>query len=403
MRLNVGVVIVVVIRKIDKAHDEARDKSGDEIRWWIHVDVNYVLASSDSEIEPKLCPTISRIEYRDIQLAGDLRTESILSKRVNTTQPNILVSSIGAKVGLLKAFRESARSSGGRVIGIDSDSSAPAGRFCDAFYEVPPLVKVNFIRTVAEICRKEKIGLAVPTREAEQERWLREDMKSASAVSTIAVSSKSCLKTCSDKMETDQWLRRSGFHSPPTKSVRELRRNFGKWDFPLRAKPRRGAGSREQTTVYERSQLESIPDSWIVQPYLSGPEYTLNAYVDASGHCRCLIPHRRLEVVDGEVNRAITVKDARLISIGRSIAEALPGAYGPLNIQVIYTSENERFNVIDINPRFGGGYPLAHAAGGRFTDWLIAETRGELARFVEDDWIDGLSMVRYRESIFEKV
>ena len=100
---------------------------------------------------------------------------------------------------------------------------------------------------------------------------------------------------------------------PPTKSVRELRRNFGKWDFPLLAKPRCGAGSREQTTVYERSQLESIPDSWIVQPYLSGPEYTLNAYVDASGHCRCLIPHRRLEVVDGEVNRAITVKDARLI------------------------------------------------------------------------------------------
>ena len=125
--------------------------------------------------------------------------------------------------------------------------------------------------------------------------------------------------------------------------------------------------------------------------------------MDARGHCRCLIPHRRLEVVDGEVNRAITVKDARLISLGRSIAEALPGAYGPLNIQVIYISENERFNVIDINPRFGGGYPLAHAAGGRFTDWLIAETRGELARFVEDNWIDGLSMVRYRESLFEKV
>ena len=100
----------------------------------------------------------------------------------------------------------------------------------------------------------------------------------------------------------------------------------------------------------------------------------------------------------------VPLKTSRsLISLARSIAEALPGAYGPLNIQVIYTSENERFNVIDINPRFGGGYPLAHAAGGRFTDWLIAETRGELARFVEDNWIDGLSMVRYRESLFEKV
>ena len=53
----------------------------------------------------------------------------------------------------------------------------------------------------------------------------------------------------------------------------------------------------------------------------------------------------------------------------------------------------------DCNARFGGGYPLAHRAGARFTDWLLDEMEGKrLSSF--DDWTDDLAMLRYDEAVF---
>ncbi|OHE71809.1 MAG: hypothetical protein A2007_04555 [Verrucomicrobia bacterium GWC2_42_7] len=105
-------------------------------------------------------------------------------------------------------------------------------------------------------------------------------------------------------------------------------------------------------------------------------------------------------MVDGEVNRGITVKDPELMQLGKSIAEKLPESYGPLNVQVFYDANDHSIYVTDINPRFGGGYPLVHAAGGTFTDWLIQEALGKPLDIPKDNWIPNLLMRRYRENIF---
>ena len=50
---------------------------------------------------------------------------------------------------------------------------------------------------------------------------------------------------------------------------------------------------------------------------------------------------------------------------------------------------------IEINPRFGGGYPLSYLAGGNFPKWLIEEhlLHKEVSYF--EDWKDNLLMLRY--------
>ena len=57
-------------------------------------------------------------------------------------------------------------------------------------------------------------------------------------------------------------------------------------------------------------------------------------------------------------------------------------------------------NVIEINPRFGGGYPLAWRAGARYSRWLIEETLGLESTAQADDWRDGLVMLRYDDAVF---
>ena len=91
-------------------------------------------------------------------------------------------------------------------------------------------------------------------------------------------------------------------------------------------------------------------------------------------------------------------KDPRLVSLGRRIAEALPGAWGPLNIQCFMDASGQ-IRVFEINVRFGGGYPLAHHAGARFTSWLLDELAGRTLPWCED-WQDNLAMLRFDDAVY---
>ncbi|MGH8018569.1 MAG: hypothetical protein ACREIA_09800 [Opitutaceae bacterium] len=71
-----------------------------------------------------------------------------------------------------------------------------------------------------------------------------------------------------------------------------------------------------------------------------------------------------------------------------------------MNIQLFWDEDRQSALVTDLNPRFGGGYPLAHCAGGRFSAWLINEYIRGISPARCEDWEDRLLMVRYREAAF---
>jgi carbamoyl-phosphate synthase large subunit len=62
-------------------------------------------------------------------------------------------------------------------------------------------------------------------------------------------------------------------------------------------------------------------------------------------------------------------------------------------VQVFYEEESSSLEVIEINPRLGGGFPIADKAGGRFIEWLVQEyiDQQELKAFAQ--WTDGLYMM----------
>ena len=90
---------------------------------------------------------------------------------------------------------------------------------------------------------------------------------------------------------------------------------------------------------------------------VTGPEYTVDVYVDLKGIARCAVPRRRLEVRAGEVSKGLTVRDAAIIDASMAVAAALPGAVGCITLQC-FKRPNGEVTFIEINARFGGGYPL---------------------------------------------
>ena len=127
---------------------------------------------------------------------------------------------------------------------------------------------------------------------------------------------------------------------------------------------------------------------------------TIDVYIDRQGEPRCAVPRKRLETRSGEVSKGMTVREPKLQEMASRIASALPGGFGVINVQIFYDKEADQLSVIEINPRFGGGYPLSHEAGARCTHWLIEDCL-DLPLSIENDvWRSGLVMLRYDDAIF---
>jgi carbamoyl-phosphate synthase large subunit len=203
-----------------------------------------------------------------------------------------------------------------------------------------------------------------------------------------------------DKLETARRFAAAGIPVPRTAALNEGGLELMDWNWPLILKPNAGSASRGTILIGapEAMSEPKFAEDYIIQEFMLGEEYTVNIFFDRAGRLCCAIPHLRHEVRAGEVSKGTTRHHPRLELIARQIADILPGARGPLCFQVIATNK-ESVGVFEINARFGGGYPLAHAAGARFSQWLLEEAAG-IPSCANNDWCEGITMLRYDAAVF---
>lgn len=110
------------------------------------------------------------------------------------------------------------------------------------------------------------------------------------------------------------------------------------------------------------------------------------------------MPRLRLATRAGEIAKGVTVRNDELQAEVASLVEAFPGIQGPASVQAMMAPDGPRF--IEINPRFGGGYPLSHRAGATYTAALVAEAAGKPVDEAWFSWQDDLVMLRYDDAVF---
>lgn len=319
---------------------------------------------------------------------------------MSPTGPHVLILSPGSKVALTRALAEAVDGRGGQLLAWESDPLSPAAPRCAERWGGGPVADAASAQHLLEVCVQAGIRLVVPTRHDDLLTLAEVRPRFEAAGIALAVSTLETIALCVDKLASHDWLRREGFPVPEQTTVAAFPGALGTAAFPLVAKHPRGSGSRQVRLCSSAAELAQVPGDWIVQTVAPGTEFTINTYAARDGRCVCEIPHERLLVSDGEVMRGQTARIPPLIDLARRITEALPGARGPLNIQIFWDREAQRASVIEINPRFGGGYPLAHQAGGHFVDWLLDEYLEQRALPRCESWEDGLTMVRFREAAF---
>ena len=308
---------------------------------------------------------------------------------------NILILSAGRRVELVQAFQAEVRKRGltSRLFATDMNPALSAAcQIADEAIAVPRVTDPGYHDLLLEICLQHDIGLVVPTIDTELLGLAVDRERFASHGVHLVISDRMLIETCRDKRQTSDLFGRLGIGVPSLYDREALH-------FPCFAKPWDGSRSVGAILVPTR---EAVTPAMLRDPklmfmeYIDGThvEYTVDAYYDRDGALCCMVPRQRLEVRDGEINKGVTrrghVYDYLIDRLGK-----VEGARGCLTVQLFAREDGGRYAALEINPRFGGGYPLSYAAGAHYPGWLIDEyLLGQSVAFF-DDWEADLLMLRY--------
>jgi len=315
----------------------------------------------------------------------------------------VLVSSAGRRVELLRGFRDALAAAGlaGRVLAADRSWYSSAFHEADEGLLVPSCDEDAFVPAVLDLCEKHAVDLIVPTIDPELPVYAAARERFAGAGVTVAVSGPEAVTIAADKVRTHAWLVETGLPTVRQAGVDVVRADPPGWPFPLVVKPRFGSAGIGVAVVHDAAELDVAArvGEVVVQEVARGREHTIDLLVDRAGRCVSAVPRRRLEVRAGEVSKAVTVRSSALEDVAARLAERLPGAYGPLTVQV-FSDEDGGLAVIEVNARFGGGFPLAREAGADHPRWLVEEVAGLTSTADRGAWRPGLVMLRYDAAVF---
>lgn len=317
---------------------------------------------------------------------------------------NILVSSAGRRVVLIRLFQQALRELGirGSVYATDLSSTAAGFHAAEGGFYAPLFSSDDYIPEMLRLCRERRIRLLVPSVDTELPLYAKHLQAFEDIGTHVGISSAETIDIGCDKAHTHRWLNANGFPTPRQGTLQEVLSHPDQWPLPLIAKPRGGSSSIGVTHIHHRDDLRFAKQhgEMIVQTLAKGKEYTVDVFVDRTGKAQCSVPRLRLETRSGEVSKGITVRDRSIQDLAERLCESLPGSYGVFNVQMFVDDQAGEKKIIEFNPRFGGGYPLSHQAGACFTNWLVEDTMGLPSTIVADQWRDGLAMLRYDDAIF---
>ena len=308
---------------------------------------------------------------------------------------NVLILSAGRRVELAQAFKAEIkfRNLSSELFATDLNPElSPACQVVDLAIKSPNVSSPEYIKFLLDICIQKKIGLIIPTIDTELLLLSEYRDKFEDFGVYIAISKNSFIVRTRDKRLTSLLFDELKINTPEIYDRRDIK-------FPCFAKPYDGSCSVGAVALLNHNMLTDkiLSDEKMMFMELidrSYVEYTVDAYFDRNSNLACLVPRERIEVRSGEVSKGVT----RFNSVYRYLVSKLSGlkdVRGCITLQLFFNAKEDHFSAFEINPRFGGGFPLSYSAGANYPGWLIDEyLLGKKIDFF-DNWERNLLMLRF--------
>lgn len=315
---------------------------------------------------------------------------------------NVLLASGGWRPYLTRWFKEALKLNGvaGQVIVADSDPRSPARAIADCFVTAPRVGDPSYEDWLRDQLATFDVGLAISINDFELSEWSRLDAEDQGLEPLIRPNTTS-QNSVEDKALMVSLLAEARLPVPPTHVASDgAPKQLGD---DLVVKGRFGSGSRglalcdrdclpaalehaiEQVT--DRSGARPLTrsaalDSIVIQPRIRGQEFGLDVVSDLQSRFVTVLAREKIAMRGGETDQAITVDPSPFRDIAAGLADVLQHR-GTIDVDVIQDRDGVIW-VIDINPRFGGGYPFSHLAGANIPAAYVAWRTGQR---VDEAWL----------------
>jgi carbamoyl-phosphate synthase large subunit len=300
----------------------------------------------------------------------------------------VLFTCAGQRVDIVTAFRRA----GARTVATDLNPLAPALYHADVRELVPAVHDPAYLPALRALVERHGLSLVVPLTDLDHGVLARGRDRLGGAL--VLLPTPAVVDALADKWLAHLLFEEHGIGSPRSWLPEALPADLA---FPVLVKARHGFGSRGIYRCAGPRELEFFLDHTdhdsMVQMLCAGEEFSIDVFCDLESRCLNAVPRTMIESKGGESIKGMTIRDADLIEVGRHVAETI-GLVGPANIQCFREPDGVHL-VTDINPRFGGGFPLPTAAGSRYPELALALAAGERPEPRLGDFREGLVMTRF--------
>ncbi len=310
---------------------------------------------------------------------------------------NVMLTSVGRRAYMVKYFKE-VLGDEEKVYVCNSDDNSIAFKYADEKVISPLIYNENYIPFLLEYCKRNEIDILISLFDIDLLVLARSKKQFENIGTKVIVSDPQIIEVCNDKWKTYEYLKNNGFHTPRSfLNVREVIEHIkeGSLSYPVVVKPRYGCGSISVAIAYDEEDLhyltkkanEDIAHSYlkyesavtekkvIYQECLKGQEYGADIINDLNGRTQNVIIRQKIAMRSGETDIAKLVDEPvirdtlmRLGGVTKHIA----------NMDCDIFLVNGVPYVLEMNARFGGGYPFSHMGGCNLPKAIVNWAKGKM-------------------------
>lgn len=311
---------------------------------------------------------------------------------------NILILAVGTRCQLVNYFKKT-ENGFNKVVSTDCSKYAPALYVSDKHYIVPKMNEAAYLPTIKNICKEENIHVILPLQENGLEFIAEHKAEFENMGILVVISDITSVKLCRDKHLLYKYLTDKGIPCVDTYDYKTELEKIKKLILPVWVKEKNGAGSIGNLKINNWPMLaayaENMDEELIVQPFYDTTEFGVDAYVDfASGDLIAIFAKEKLRMRAGETEKSKSIKDKKIFELVKSVVREM-NLKGPIDID-IFQFDGE-YHILEINPRFGGGYPHAYECGVNFIKFISTNAKGKANVPLTNDYKENQVLFKFTD------
>lgn len=225
--------------------------------------------------------------------------------------------------------------------------------------------KKNYIKKLILIVKKFKIKKIIPLSDHDLLALSENKFLFDRLSCDVIISRPEIIKSCMNKKKMYFFCKKNKINTP----ISFFSKNI-KIKLPLVRKKLCGSGGSGFVLIKEKNEINKIDyKNFFLQKKIDGIEYGIDIFNDPTKKVSRICIKKKLLMRSGETDRCILVKDKKINTFAKRIL-SVTNHYGNMDCDVIKDKRGKLY-LIDLNPRFGGGYPATHISGMNFLKYIL--------------------------------